>query len=622
MSKNKKILIKIIISTFILIIGIIVKIIWPKLEIVHSLIFLLSYLVVGFKVLKKMFRNIIRGQVFDENFLMSIASIGAFIIGEYLESVMVMLLYQVGELFESYAVGKSRKSIASLMNIKPIIAHIIKDDNEIEDIDPKKLKIGDIIQVKVGEKIPVDGVIIKGNTIVDTSMLTGESLPKELVENDQVLSGSINNGSVITVKATTNYENSTVTKILELVQNASSRKTKTENFITVFARYYTPIVVILALLLAIIPSIITKDYINWIYRALNFLVVSCPCALVISVPLGFFSGIGRASKSGILIKGSSYFELINRSKYFIFDKTGTLTKGNLVVDKFHNTKTKEELLFAAYITEKNSNHPIAKSIISFIENEIKIENTLNLDINEISGKGMVVKKENDVYLAGNDKLMEEYKIDYQKEDNHQTLVHIARNNQYLGYFSIVDEIKQNSQEVIKQLTKSKATTIMLTGDNHVVAKEVSEKLGLTKYYSELLPNQKYEKLEEIIANKKAKESVVYIGDGINDAPVLMRADIGISMGQIGSDSAIEASDIVLMNDNLENIIIARNIAKKTIRIVKQNIIFALTVKIAILIYSVFVPNPQMWLAIFADVGVSIIAICNSLRIMYSKKLRK
>lgn len=624
--KDKILLYKIIASTIVFIIAIILdKLIQlPDKATIYKYIcisiYLLAYFILAYKPIYKSFRSVLKGQIFDENFLMIVASVGAFIIGEYSESVMVMILYQVGELFESYAVGKSRKSISSLMDIRPDTATIINENNEEEITDPSFVEIGSTIIVKVGEKVPLDGIIIKGNTSLNTSALTGESLPKEVFEGDMVESGTINLTQTILVKTTKAFEESTVSKILELVENASNKKAKTENFITKFARYYTPIVVILALIIAIIPSIITKDYNTWIYKALNFLVVSCPCALVISVPLSFFGGIGGASKNGILIKGSNSFEKLSKANIFVFDKTGTLTKGNFVVNKYTSTTSKEELFEAAYLAENKSNHPIARSIMEFLSQN-DYQNDLDYLTEEIAGKGIVVKGDNNIWLAGNSKLMTTYNIDYDKTSSNEvgTIIHFAKDNSYLGYFEIIDEIKEDSNDLITKLNKIGKKTIMLTGDNEQVAKSVATKLGLTNYYASLLPNDKVEKLEEIINEKDKNDVVVYVGDGINDAPVLVRADIGISMGQIGSDSAIEASDVVLMYDNLENIIDAKMIANKTMRIAKQNIIFALAVKLIILIYSALF-TPYMWLAIFADVGVSVIAICNAIRTMrYNRK---
>lgn len=627
MSKNKKLLIRIIVSAAIYIVAIILNHFFELEEIVDLfkynlftvpkvitlVAFLASYLILAYSVIYKSFRNVSHGKLLDENFLMLIASVGAFAIGNYIESVAVMIFYQVGELFESYAVGKSRTSISNLMDIRPEIAHKVLEDGTTIDLDPTEVAINDVIMVMVGEKIPLDGVVVSGATSLDTSALTGESMPKDVNVNDMVESGTINKGAVIKIRVTTTFENSTVAKILELVENASNKKTKAESFISVFAKYYTPIVVGLAVVITVIPSIITHDFVTWFYRSLNFLVVSCPCALVISVPLSFFGGIGGASKEGILVKGSNYFEVLNKANIFVFDKTGTLTKGNFIVKEAKSYTNDEELNLAAYLAEKDSTHPIARSIISHIGN-IEVD-TSTLEVEEISGKGMLAKYNGTVYLAGNTKLMDAYNIEYPNVDAIGTIIHVATTEKYLGYFVICDEIKPESKSLISKLNSKGYQTIMLTGDNEKVAKAVSEELGLTKYYAGLLPTDKVNILEQIIENKNKNDVVAYLGDGINDAPVLMRADVGISMGQLGSDSAIEASDIVLMFDRLMDILTAKQIARKTMRIVKENIIFALSVKILVMIYSIVVPNPMMWLAIFADVGVSVIAICNSMRAM-------
>lgn len=619
MKKNRVLLCHIIISVVVFIVAIILeKIVKLNISIIPILIYLLAYLILAYKPIYKSIRSIAHGKIFDENLLMIVASIGAFVIGEYTESVMVMILYQIGELFENYAVGKSRKSIASLMDIRPDTATLINEKNEEEVIDPTLVEIGSVIIIKVGEKVPLDGIIVKGSTTLNTSALTGESLPKEVSEGDYIESGTINLSQTILVKTTKIFEESTVSKILELVENASNKKAKTENFITKFARYYTPIVVVLAIIIAIIPSFITKEPTIWIYKALNFLVVSCPCALVISVPLSFFGGIGGASKNGILIKGSNSFEKLSKANIFVFDKTGTLTKGKFIVEKCVTTN-EEDMFETAYLTENKSNHPIAKSIMEFLETK-HYQNQNDFLTEEVSGEGIIVKNENHIWLAGNPKLMDAYHIEYDKTSLNEvgTIIHFAKNNQYLGYFIIADTLKEGSVEFIQTLNTIGKKTIMLTGDNDSVAKKVATTLGLTEYYANLLPKDKVDKLEEIISQKDKNDVIVYVGDGINDAPVLMRADIGISMGTIGSDSAIEASDVVLMYDKLENIVDAKKIANKTMRIAKENIIFAITVKLCILLYSALF-TPYMWLAIFADVGVSVIAICNAMRAMKYKK---
>ncbi len=616
-SKNKILFYHIVVSCLVFILAIILDK-FVNLQIISIVTYLIAYLILAYKPIYKSIRSITRGKIFDENLLMIIASVGAFAIGEYIESVMVMILYQVGELFESYAVGKSRKSISSLMDIRPDSATIINEQNEEEVVDPADVPVGSTIMVKVGERVPLDGIIIKGSTSLNTSALTGESLPREVSTGDTIESGTINLSQTILVQTTKAFGESTVAKILELVENASNKKAKTENFITKFAKYYTPTVVVCALILAIVPSIVTKDPLPWIYKALNFLVVSCPCALVISVPLSFFGGIGGASKRGILIKGSNCFEKLSKANIFVFDKTGTLTKGEFMVEKCI-TSDEKTLFEAAYLCESKSNHPIAKSIIDFLNNQ-NYQNNTDALTEEISGKGIMVKNEDQVWLAGNTLLMEEYHIDYDKNALEEigTIIHFSKNDTYLGYMVINDTLKETSKELIATLNKEGNKTIMLTGDNEQVARKVATSLNLTAYYAGLLPNDKVTKLEEIIQQKNPNDVVCYVGDGINDAPVLMRADIGISMGTIGSDSAIEASDVVLMYDNLEDIIDAKNIAKKTLRIARENIIFALAIKFAILVYSVFL-TPYMWLAIFADVGVSVLAILNATRALHSKK---
>lgn len=625
-SKNKILFYHIIVSCLVFILAILldkfILVNFANLQIISIATYLIAYLILAYKPIYKSIRSIARGKIFDENLLMIIASVGAFAIGEYIESVMVMILYQVGELFESYAVGKSRKSISSLMDIRPDSATIINEQNEEEVVDPSDVPVGSTIMVKVGERVPLDGIIIKGTTSLNTSALTGESLPREVSTGDAIESGTINLSQTILVQTTKAFGDSTVAKILELVENASNKKAKTENFITKFAKYYTPTVVVCALILAIVPSIITKNPLPWIYKALNFLVVSCPCALVISVPLSFFGGIGGASKRGILIKGSNCFEKLSKANIFVFDKTGTLTKGEFMVEKCI-TSDEKTLYEAAYLCESKSNHPIAKSIIDFLNNQ-NYQNNTDALTEEISGKGIMVKNEDQVWLAGNALLMEEYHIDYDKRALEEigTIIHFSKNDTYLGYMVINDTLKETSKELIATLNKEGNKTIMLTGDNEQVARKVATSLNLTAYYAGLLPNDKVTKLEEIIQQKNSGDVVCYVGDGINDAPVLMRADIGISMGTIGSDSAIEASDVVLMYDNLEDIIDAKKIAKKTIGIARENIIFALAIKFAILVYSVFL-TPYMWLAIFADVGVSVLAILNATRALhYKKQMRK
>lgn len=582
-------------------------------EWINKSLYIIAYLIVGFEVVLEAVENIFKGKVFDENFLMTIATIGAFAIGEFPEAVAVMLFYQVGELFQSYAVDKSRKSIASLMEIRPDYANV-KRNNEISKINPEEVKIGETIIVKPGEKIPLDGKIIKGNSMLDTSALTGESLPREVKENDEVLSGCINQNGLLEIEVTKEFGESTVSKILDLVENASSKKSKSENFITKFAKYYTPAVVIIAVFLAVIPTLVIEgaEFTDWLYRALTFLVVSCPCALVISIPLGFFGGIGGASKKGILVKGSNYLEALSNSEIVVFDKTGTLTKGVFEVQKIEPVGiSKEELIKYAAYAESYSNHPISVSIQKAYGEEINTN--LISKTEELSGLGVVAKIEDKEVLAGNEKLMQEKNVKYTKCNEVGTIVYIAINNELAGYIVISDEIKEDSKKAIDDLKKNNIKqTVMLTGDRKDVGESVAKELGIDKVYTELLPDGKVEKVEQLLKEKTEKGKLVFVGDGINDAPVLALADIGIAMGGLGADSAIEAADIVIMTDEPSKINTAINISKKTMRIVKQNIIFAIGIKIAVLILSAFGLS-TMWEAVFADVGVSVIAIINSLR---------
>lgn len=595
------------------------------------ILYFIIYIYIGHDVLKKAFKNIINGQLFDENFLMSIATIGAFGLGIYTgitenkpegfdEGCAVLLFYQLGEWFQGYAVGKSRKSISSLMDIRPDYANKLNENNEFEIVEPELINVGDIILVKPGEKIPLDGVIIKGNTSLDTKALTGEALPKEVGIDDEVISGTINLTSNIEIRVSKEYSESTVAKILDLVENASSYKSKSENFITKFSKYYTPIVVILAFILAIIPPIVVGistnnwEWSSWIYRALSFLVVSCPCALVISIPLSFFAGIGGASNNGILIKGSSYLEMLNKANIFVFDKTGTLTKGNFKVIEVYPNEKKDEILQLAANAEGLSNHPIAKSI--------KEEYAKNIDnsyiIEDISGKGIKAIKDNEIILCGNEKLLDLFNIKYNKIDVIGTIVYVVKNNELLGHIVISDEIKPEAYKLIDYINSINGRAIMLTGDNEKIAGSVANSLHINEYKASLLPQDKALEVNKLLNNKNKNDILCFVGDGINDAPVLMASDIGISMGGIGSDAAIEASDIVLMHDNLDSIIKAKIIAKKTMRIVLENIIFALGIKIAILILSAL-GITNMWFAVFGDVGVAVIAILNAMRANYKIK---
>lgn len=583
-------------------------------------LFIISYIIVGGDVVKRAVKNIFKGQVFDENFLMSIATIGAFFIGEYPEGVAVMLFYQVGELFQSYAVGKSRKSIASLMDIRPDYANVKKGD-ELVKVDPDEVQIGDIIVIKAGEKIPLDGKVIEGSSMIDTSALTGESVPREVEVGSDILSGCININGVITAEVTKEFGESTVSKILDLVENASSKKSNSEQFITKFARYYTPVVVIIAVFLAIIPPLVIDGatFSDWIYRALAFLVVSCPCALVISIPLSFFGGIGGASKKGVLVKGSNYLEALAETEIVVFDKTGTLTKGVFNVQEIHpEGVSKEELLELTAHAESYSNHPISFSLRRAYSKEI--DNGRISDVEEISGHGVIATVDGKKVMAGNIKLMKMMDIPYFKGELIGTIVHVAVNNKYIGYIVIADEVKEDSAQAIKELKAANIKqTVMLTGDNKSIGSKVAKELGLDKVYAELLPADKVEKLEELFSQKSKKGKLAFVGDGINDAPVLARADIGIAMGGLGSDAAIEAADVVIMTDEPSKIATTMKISKKTLKIAHQNIVFAIGIKIIVLILSAF-GITTMWAAIFADVGVTIIAVLNAFRALNVKNL--
>ena len=583
-------------------------------------LYLVIYLIIGYDVLWKAIRNIAHGQVFDENFLMCVATLGAFALAIYRgvtgqeiegfdEACAVLLFYQVGEWFQSYATGKSRKSIAGLMDIRPDYANIVRDDGSVETVDPSEVKVGDIILINPGEKIPLDGVIVKGASTLDTKALTGESLPREAEAGGEVISGCVNLTSQLEVRVTKEFYDSTVSKILELVENASEQKSKAENFITKFAKYYTPIVCGVALLLAVIPGLITMDWSTWVYRALSFLVVSCPCALVISIPLSFFAGIGAASRYGILVKGSNYLEKFNHANIFVFDKTGTLTKGNFAVAKIAPEAQADEILRLAAIAEHDSNHPIAKSIVARYGKETEVGYTLT----NVAGAGVIAQKGAETICCGNEKLMAQNDIDFVKETGLGTVVYVAKNGKFVGSLLIADEIKPETKQVVGELNAMGCKTIMLTGDNEAIAQNVAQEVGLTGYKASLLPQNKVEEVEKLLAQKGSKDVLCFVGDGVNDAPVLMRSDIGIAMGGVGSDAAIEASDIVLMKDDLKGISLAKRIAGKTMAIVFQNIVFSIAIKVAILILSAFgVAN--MWLAVFGDVGVAVLAILNAMRV--------
>ncbi|MDE6201691.1 MAG: cadmium-translocating P-type ATPase [Clostridiales bacterium] len=582
-------------------------------------LYLAVYIVIGYDVLWKAARNIAHGQIFDENFLMCVATLGAFALAIYRgvagleiegfdEACAVLLFYQVGEWFQSYATGKSRKSISSLMDIRPDYANVRRGES-VETVDPSDVNVGDIIVINPGEKVPLDGVVVNGATTLDTKALTGESLPRDVAEDGEVISGCVNLTSQIEVRVTKVFYDSTVSKILNLVENASSQKSKAENFITKFAKYYTPAVVIVALLLAVIPGAVTSDWSTWVYRALSFLVVSCPCALVISIPLSFFAGIGAASRYGILVKGSNYLEKFNKANTFVFDKTGTLTKGNFAVTKVSPESDRDNILRLAAIAEQNSNHPIARSIVSAYGGQADGGYTLT----NVAGAGVVAIRGDDTILCGNDKLMAQNNIEYEKEDGLGTVVYVAHNGKFVGSLLIADEIKEESKQVIAELNGMGCKTVMLTGDNEAIAASVANQIGLTGYKASLLPQNKVEQVESMLGQKKQGDVLCFVGDGINDAPVLMRSDIGIAMGGVGSDAAIEASDIVLMKDDLKGLSLAKRIAKKTMAIVLENIWFSLIVKLAILILSAF-GITNMWVAVFGDVGVAVLAILNAIRV--------
>lgn len=584
---------------------------------INNTLYIISYLLVGLEVLKNACLNIIKGKILDESFLMSVATLGAFLIGELPEAVAVMMFYQVGELFQDYAVDKSKRSIKELMNIRADYANIY-ENGKIKKVNPKEVKIGSTIIVSPGEKIPLDGEIIEGNSSLDTKALTGESIPKDVFCGNNVLSGCINLNGVIKIKVTKEFGESTVSKIIDLVENVSNKKSKSEKFITKFAKYYTPIIVIIAIILGcIVPFLIKDSYSNWIYRALSFLVVSCPCALVISIPLSFFGGIGGASKIGVLIKGSNYLEMLSKVDTILFDKTGTLTKGIFDIQKINPIGiSKDKLLEMVAYAENYSNHPVADAIKKAYTK--KIDDKKIKDIKEIPGLGIKAKIGKQLVLVGNKKLMQEENINFIECDDIGTILYVAIDKNYCGYILIADEIKDDSKTAIKELKSNGIKqTIMLTGDKRVVALDVSKKLGIDLSYFELLPQDKAKKVEEILNNKSSNSIVAFVGDGINDAPVLALADIGISMGMVGADSAIEASDVVIMTDELSKIVSAMKISKKTIRIVKENIIFAIFIKIAVLILAALGIS-SMWQAVFADVGVSIIAVLNALRVLIIK----
>lgn len=611
----KKSLIQIIISAILFAIGLLVPF---SNEWITKGIYIVAYLIVGLEIVIKAIENIFKGEVFDEHFLMAVATIGAFAIGEFPEAVAVMLFYQIGELFQDYAVDKSKESITNLMDIRPDVA-VVKRNGKLETVKPETVKIGEEIVVKPGEKIPLDGTIIDGSSMLDTSALTGESVPRSAKIGEKVLSGCINQSGVLTIKVEKEFVESTVSKILDLVENASNKKSKSENFITKFAKIYTPTVVGIAVLLAIIPPFLLNwgSFSEWLERALTFLVVSCPCALVISIPLGFFGGIGGASRKGVLIKGSNYLELLSKTDIFVFDKTGTLTEGVFEVQKINPVDiSEEELLKIAAYAESYSNHPISASIKKAYQKEINQEIIEKTE--EISGKGIISQIENKTVIIGNNKIMQEKGIEYKESNDIGTILYVAINNKFAGSIVIADKIKEDAKQTIQGLKRNNVSkTVMLTGDKKEIAEKVAKQIEIDEVYTDLLPDQKVEKVEELMKQKTEKGKLAFVGDGINDAPVLAISDIGIAMGGLGSDAAIEAADIVIMNDKPSKILEAIKISNKTMRIVKQNIIFAISVKILVLILGAC-GIATMWEAVFADVGVSFIAILNSLRALGRK----
>ena len=618
--KQKKMLIRIIIAAVL----IVVFSLLPAEGYLRFVLFMIPYLVIGYDILKKAFKGILNKQVFDENFLMAVATVGAILLGDYSEGVAVMLFYQIGELFQSYAVGKSRRNISELMDIRPDYANIEKDGT-LEQVDPDEVEIGTIIVVQPGEKVPIDGVITEGTSTLNTSALTGESLPRDAKAGDEVISGCINMTGLLKIRTTKEFGESTVSKILELVENSSSRKSKSENFISKFAKYYTPAVCYGAIALALIPPIVLlimgkpAMWGDWIYRALTFLVISCPCALVISIPLSFFAGIGGASNQGILVKGSNYLETLAQTKYVVFDKTGTMTQGVFEVSGIHHNEVPDEkLLEYAALAECSSSHPISKSLQKAYGKPI--DRNRVTDIEEISGNGVIAKVDGISVAAGNTKLMNRLGIAYQDCHHVGTVVHMAIDGKYAGHILISDIIKPHAKEAIAELKKAGISkTVMLTGDSKRVADQVAEELGIQEVYSELLPADKVSRVEELLNQKSEKDKLAFVGDGINDAPVLSRADIGIAMGALGSDAAIEAADIVLMDDDPLKISKAIKIARKCIRIVYENIYFAIGIKVLCLILGAL-GIANMWMAIFADVGVMIIAVLNAIRTLFVKNL--
>lgn len=619
--KQKKMLIRVIVASVL----VVVLSMLPLEGYLRAALFLIPYFVIGYDILRKAWKGIRNRQVFDENFLMAVATVGAICLGDFKEGTAVMLFYQIGELFQSYAVGKSRRNISELMDIRPDYANVERDGN-LEQVDPDEVEVGSVIVVQPGEKVPIDGIIIEGSTTLNTSALTGESLPREAKEGDEIISGCINMSGVLKIRTTKEFGESTVSKILDLVENSSSRKSRSENFISKFARYYTPIVCYSALALALLPPVIRMLFMGmepqwgeWIYRALTFLVISCPCALVISIPLSFFAGIGGASHAGVLVKGSNYLETLAQTKYVVFDKTGTLTKGVFeVCGVHHNTLEDHKILEYSALAECASSHPISRSLQKAYGQEI--DRSRVTDIREISGNGVTAMVDGISVAVGNGKLMDSLGIQYVECSQVGTIVHVALDSQYAGHILIADVLKPTSAEAVRQLKKAGVKeTVMLTGDMERVARQAASETGVDRVYSELLPADKVAKVEEMIAGKGAKEKLAFVGDGINDAPVLSRADIGIAMGALGSDAAIEAADVVLMDDDPLKVAKAVRIARKCMRIVYENIYFAIGIKILCLILGA-VGIANMWLAIFADVGVMVIAVLNAIRALFVKKL--
>jgi len=619
--KQKKVLCRILISAFLMVLLGILKAVgfFPKQWYLQLLIYMVPYLIIGYDILRKAFLGILHGEVFDENFLMAVATVGAMGLGEYTEGAAVMLFYQIGELFQGVAVGKSRKNITALMDIRPDYANIEDADGNLEQVDPEDVAVGTIIVVRPGEKVPIDGIVVEGSSTLNTSALTGESLPRDVKEGDAIISGCVNLSGLLHIRTTKEFEESTVSKILELVENSSMKKSRSENFITKFARYYTPAVCYSALALAVLPPVISlltghaANWSTWLIRALTFLVISCPCALVISIPLSFFGGIGAASSAGILVKGSNYLEALSTTKYVVFDKTGTLTKGVFEVTRIvpaEGILERELLEYAAY-AESYSNHPISESLKKAYGEAI--DHSRVSDVEEISGQGVMAKVDTHLVAAGNEKLMKQLHLEVSGSGEAGTIVHLAIDEKYVGYILVSDVVKDQAQSAIQTLKEQGiAKIVMLTGDSRQVAERVAQRLGLDAVYSDLLPADKVSKVEELLQEKPANAQLAFVGDGINDAPVLSRADIGIAMGAMGSDAAIEAADIVLMDDNPEKISLAMRISRKCLRIVRENIIFALTVKAVCLILGAF-GIANMWVAIFADVGVMVLAVLNAIR---------